>query len=409
MYGGTHLQGDRRICTMCKQDFDSIYVARPWTAKKHDIAWRHSMAKGQRPYPEVSSTFWECPQPAPNTWNKDRKDFEHENISRLLCLHHLFHIQPVRLQPCAGVKCIVAILACLLRVSAIRSWHNGQLWRACGRGTLKSMPSLHRKQCSMPGTLLPLSCLSSLANFSSIFTSLLHAAACTCKDQSVWRPSYCNGQLIGGKAWNGWNFHNGLARDEFVSVQFHAAVSVHEPSSRPWVLHKDPVPTESSILLDWLSPVQFNPATSNPANTLSQAFLASSSPCKMDLDSINCDPQCSCKPHPFIFVQSCSIYLCSMPSTFASGTGTWLPVVKRIDHFFCLDSECLNNFCLGILDCKLFGSNLITPRSCCWCHVHAMYKQVQIRKLSLWTVLCAAFAIATWKSSLSREKGCQSH
>ena len=44
MYGGTHLQGDRRICTMCKQDFDSIYVARPWTAKKHDIAWRHSEA-----------------------------------------------------------------------------------------------------------------------------------------------------------------------------------------------------------------------------------------------------------------------------------------------------------------------------------------------------------------------------
>lgn len=69
MYGGTHLQGDRRICTMCKQDFDSIYVARPWTAKKHDIAWRHSMAKGQRPYPEVSNTFWECLRPIPNMFH----------------------------------------------------------------------------------------------------------------------------------------------------------------------------------------------------------------------------------------------------------------------------------------------------------------------------------------------------
>ena len=194
MYGGTHLQGDRRICTMCKQDFDSIYVAGPQTAKKQNIALCRSMAKGQRPYPEVSSTSWECPSQFQKMFHlkQGQKAFKDENISKLLCLNHLFHIQPVRLQPCAGVKCIVPILACLLRVSAIRSRHNGQLWRACGRGTLKSMPSLHRKQCSML-TLLPLPCPSSLANFSSIFTSLLHAAACTC--------SQFGGHLIAMDSW----------------------------------------------------------------------------------------------------------------------------------------------------------------------------------------------------------------
>ena len=56
MYGGTHLQGDRRICTMCKQDFDSIYVARPWTAKKHDIAWRH-IQRSQALFENVPSQF----------------------------------------------------------------------------------------------------------------------------------------------------------------------------------------------------------------------------------------------------------------------------------------------------------------------------------------------------------------